>query len=50
MTEYIKAVHELEIDIECALSDYARTGDMRYVLEADHWNHRLQELRSTYND
>ena len=47
--EHIKAIDELEIDINVAIVEYENTGDIRYIIEADNCSHKIAEIRRNHD-
>ena len=48
MEEYLKAVFELELEIEIALAEYNATDEVKYIYEANRCTLKLADVRSTY--
>jgi len=51
MTEYIKTIDDLELDITIAIADYHETGDHKYIIKAHELTNELDaERRAHYNN
>lgn len=50
MNTYLKAVDKLEVAIDIALVDYYETGDVSYLLKANHYTLQLAEERRVYDE
>lgn len=45
MTEHIKAMDAMELDIMIAIEDYNQTGDIAHLVRANHVTHQMDAER-----
>jgi len=45
MNNYIKEVDALELEINTAIAEYVATGDVSYLVKANHYTHQLDAER-----
>jgi len=51
MEEYLTAVFELEVEIQCALAEYSATKDIKYLYAANNYDNSLaEERRAQYSN
>ena len=50
MTDYMRIVEDLELEITIAIAEYETTRDIKHIVRADHLTHMLAQERRHHNN